>query len=325
MEPTTEYYGRVTRGVANFILAKLYLNAEFLIGTPKWAEAAAACKDIMTNNNGGSWYKIVDNYKDMFKVKNEFCEEGILAIPYSTVYTVSDHYAFLIHMSTLPVALCAPLGIPANAWDGIVAQPDFMASYETGDKRKAWTWMFGQMKDLSGNNLTIDVPDPSDPEKTVTVPYVIDPYMPEEAYTTHRTDLQGARIGKWEYQSDGTLTGGQVGMENEFYIMRYADVVLMYAEAMVRQNKGGEVVGNADLQKIRTRAGLTPFTAGTLTLDNIYQERSHELAVEGWHRQDMIRFGKYLGAWWNKPAKEEKDFNLSIPKSALAANPNLTK
>ena len=228
-------------------------------------------------------------------------------------------------MSTLPVALCAPLGIPANAWDGIVAQPDFMASYETGDKRKAWTWMFGQMKDLSGNDLTIDIQDPSDPEKTVTVPYVIDPDMPEEAYTTHRTDLQGARIGKWEYQSDGTLTGGQVGMENEFYIMRYADVVLMYAEAMVRQNKGAEAAGNADLAKIRTRAGLTPFTAGTLTLDNIYQERSHELAVEGWHRQDMIRFGKYLGAWWNKPAKEEKDYNLSIPKSALAANPNLTK
>ena len=325
VEPTTEYYGRVTRGVANFILAKLYLNAEFLIGTPKWAEAAAACKDIMTNNNGGSWYKIVDDYKSIFKVKNEFNEEGILAIPYSTVYTVSDHYAFLIHMSTLPVALCAPLGIPANAWDGIVAQPDFMASYETGDKRKAWTWMFGQMKDLSGNNLTIDVPDPSDPEKTVTVPYVIDPYMPEEAYTTHRTDLQGARIGKWEYQSDGTLTGGQVGMENEFYIMRYADVVLMYAEAMVRQNKGGEVVANADLQKIRTRAGLTPFTAATLTLENLYQERSHELAVEGWHRQDMIRFGKYLAKWWNKDVKEEKDYNLSIPKSALAANPNLTK
>ena len=39
----------------------------------------------------------------------------------------------------------------------------------------------------------------------------------------------------------------------------------------------------------------------------------------------MIRFGKYLAKWWNKDVKEEKDYNLSIPKSALAANPNLTK
>ena len=228
-------------------------------------------------------------------------------------------------MSTLPVNLCKPLGIPADAWDGIVAQPDFMDSYESGDKRKEWTWMFGQMKDMAGNNLTIDIPDPLDDTKSITVPYIIDPYMPEEAYSTHRTALQGARIGKWDYQSDGTLTGGQVGMENDFYIMRYSDIVLMYAEAMIRQGKGAEVTGNADLAKIRTRAGLSPFSAADLTLENIYQERSHELAVEGWHRQDMIRFGKYLGAWWNKPAKEQKDFNLSIPKSALAANPNLSK
>lgn len=325
VEPSSEYYGRVTRGVADFVLAKLYLNAEFLIGKAMWKEAADACKDIMTCNDGGSWYKIVDNYKDLFAVHNEYCAEGILAIPFSTIYTVSDHYAFLIYMSTLPVNLCKPLGIPADAWDGIVAQPDFMASYESGDKRKEWTWMFGQMKDLAGNNLTIDIPDPLDDTKSVTVPYIIDPYMPEEAYSTHRTALQGARIGKWEYQSDGTLTGGQVGMENDFYIMRYSDVVLMYAEAMIRQGKAAEVAGNADLAKIRTRAGLVPFSAADLTLENIYQERSHELAVEGWHRQDMIRFGKYLGAWWNKPAKEQKDFNLSIPKSALAANPNLSK
>ena len=112
-------------------------------------------------------------------------------------------------------------------------------------------------------------------------------------------------------------------MENDVYLMRYADVVLMYAEAMVRQNKGSEVVSNADLQKIRTRAGLEPFTAATLTLDNIYYERCHELACEGWHRQDMIRFGKYLSAWWNKPEKTESDYYLPIPKTATSANPNL--
>ena len=47
------------------------------------------------------------------------------------------------------------------------------------------------------------------------------------------------------------------------------------------------------------------------------------MAIEGWHRQDMIRFGKYLDAWWNKPAKTEDDYNLPIPNEAIAANPKL--
>ena len=322
-EPTREYYGRITRGVADFLLAKLYLNAESLIGTAKWNEAELACREIMTQNGGSSYYKIVDDYKNLFKVKNEFCEEGILAIPFSTVYTVSDHYAFLIHMSTLPVNLCAPLGIPAEAWDGLVAQPDFFDTYDAADRRRGWTWMYGQMYDLAGDALTINIQDPDDQNSTITVPYIIDAHMPEAAYTTHRTELQGARIGKWEYQSDGTLTSGQVGMENEFYLMRYADVVLMYAEALIRQGKTTGLAENADLQKIRTRAGLAPFTATELTLENIYLERSHELAVEGWHRQDMIRFGKYLAAWWNKAEQDESDYYLPIPKSAVSANPNL--
>ena len=329
-EPTALYYGRVTRGVADFVLAKLYLNAEFLTGTPKWAEAAAACNDIMTRKNGTSYYQIVPDYKDLFKVKNEHCKEGIFAIPYSTVYTTSDHYAFLLYISTLPVNLCEPLGIPAKAWDGYVGQPDFLDSYDPADKRKAWTWMYGQMYDKDGNALSVTVPDPNDPTKGIEVPYIIETDFPEatmplsdDSEVVRRTTLQGARIGKWEFQDDGTLTGGQVGMENDVYLMRYADVVLMYAEAMVRQNKASEVIGNTDLDKIRTRAGLDPFTATTLTLDNLYQERSHELAVEGWHRQDMIRFGKYLNAWWRKPVTTESDYNLPIPSSAKAANPNL--
>ena len=112
-------------------------------------------------------------------------------------------------------------------------------------------------------------------------------------------------------------------MENDFFLLRYADVVLMYVEALVRQGRTGEAAAVPEFQQIRTRAGLTPMTAAELTLDNLYWERAHELALEGWQRQDMIRFDKYLEAWWNKPAKAESDLTLPIPKTAIAANPNL--
>lgn len=323
-------YGRVTQGFAYGLLAKLYLNAKIWIGTEKWAEAEACCDSVVKSGQ----YQILDKYKDNFVVNNENTAEGIFAVPYSTVYTKSDHNAFIIYMMTLPANLVKRAGeiadpeVPAkpvyslawnvnkDPWDGFVADPDFFASYDPADTRKADTWIYGQLKDLEGNDLYINLGEGY-------VPYVIDGAMDESVYTNRRTALQGARIGKWTYQDDGLLTGGQVSMDNDFYLMRYADVVLMYAEALVRQNKAAQAAALPDLQKIRTRAGLPVFTAGDLTLENLYLERMHELALEGWHRQDMIRFGKYLDAWWNKPAKDEKDLLLTIPSSAIASNPNI--
>jgi hypothetical protein len=289
----------------------MYLNAEKWIGKAMWAEAEAACNAIISKGH----YTLTQDYKDNFAVNNENCPEQILAIPYSTVYTTSDHHAFLIYMSTLPADLCRPMGINADAWDGLCGEPDFLASYDPADTRKADTWLYGQMYDKDGNPLELEP----------GVPYVIDPDMPESVYgkDARRTALQGARIGKWTYQDDGRLTGGQVGMDNDFFLIRYADVVLMYVEALVRQHKEAEAANVADFKKIRQRAGLAPMTATELTLDNLYWERAHELAIEGWQRQDMIRFDKYLEAWWAKPEKSDSDLTLPFPKSAVAANPNL--
>ena len=318
-------YGRVTQGFAYGLLAKLYLNAKVWIGTEKWAEAEACCDSVMKSGQ----YQILDNYKDNFVVNNENTAEGIFAIPYSTIYTKSDHNAFIIYMLTLPANMVKPAPATADVeakpvynlawnvnkdpWDGFVADPDFFASYDPAD-----TWIYGQLKDISGNDLYIDL-------GAGYVPFVIDGAMDESVYSNRRSALQGARIGKWTYQDDGLLTGGQVSMDNDFYLMRYADIVLMRAEALIRLNRAAEAAALTDMQKIRTRAGLAPLTAAEMTLDNIYLERMHELALEGWQRQDMIRFGKYLDAWWNKPAKDEKDLLLTIPSTALASNPNLTQ
>ncbi len=329
-ERSMESYGRITKGAANTLLAKLYLNAEKWIGTAKWAEAEACCDSIIKSHQ----YSLLDNYKDNFVVKNENTAEGIFAIPYSTVYTKSDHNAFVIYMLTLPANMVKPAPVADDTeeqplyklawningapWDGFVGDPDFLASYDPADTRKSDTWIYGQLKDLEGKDLTIDL-------GAGPVPYVIDPAMDESVFKNSRSALQGARIGKWVYQNDGLLKDDQTSMDNDFYLMRYADVVLMYAEALVRQGRAGEASMMTDLQKIRTRAGLAPLTEADLTLDNLYLERMHELALEGWQREDMIRFDKYLEAWWNKPAKGTNDLLLPIPSNVLATNPNLTQ
>lgn len=319
-EVTPAYYGRVTQGMAYTLLAKMYLNAEKWIGTPMWAEAEAACKEVI---NGGQ-YSLAENYKDNFKVQNETCPEQIFAVPFSTTYTTSDHNAFIIFLSTLPANLCEPFNIHSEAWDGLVGEPDFMDSYDPADTRKADTWLYGQMYDVAGKALEIEP----------GVPYIIDPIFPESHFgrglgaeedeSVRRGKLEGARIGKWTYQTDGRISGnGKIGMDNDFFIFRYADVVLMYVEALVRQGKATDAAEVADFKTIRTRAGLPAMSAADLTLENLYWERAHELALEGWSRQDMIRFDKFLEPWWNKPAMDESVLFLPFPKKAKTANPNL--
>ena len=54
-------------------------------------------------------------------------------------------------------------------------------------------------------------------------------------------------------------------------------------------------------------------------------ERGREMYWEGWRRQDLIRFGKFLQPWQEKPADDPKNLLFPIPSSQLAVNPNLTQ
>lgn len=299
--PSTANYGRVTQGMAYTLLAKMYLNAEEWIGKPMWKEAEEACWKVMESGH----YIIEPDYSTNFKVNNESSRENIFVIPYSTIYTESDHNDFVIFILTLNQDLADMYGIPAACWDGFICQPDFFVTYDEKDLRRSKTWLYGKFNGKNGEfEITTDVD--------------------ESVYDSGKGLYEGARVGKWEYQTDGLLKSDQTSMDNDFAIYRYADVVLMWAEALLRQDRGSEAVNNADLQQIRTRAGLDPFTTETLTLDALLLERGHELACEGWRRQDLIRFGQYSNTWWCKPVESPATAKLyPIPRERLSANPNL--
>ncbi|MCQ2183972.1 MAG: RagB/SusD family nutrient uptake outer membrane protein [Bacteroidales bacterium] len=314
--PSEVTYGRVTKDVAKFLLAKIYLNSLEWTGTARWTEAAAICKEIIDSKH----YKLTDDYKDNFKINNENSPEAILAIPYSSVYTKECFYPFAITLNS-DLAKIWKIG---DTWNGtFMGQPDFMATYDSKDVRKAASFLFGQVYDTSGKPWTyIEGLDASGQQ--IVKPYILeDVNIDEGKYKSGLGRLDGARIIKWPYQSDGTLTTYTVSMENDFILMRYADVVLMYVEALVRTDKASAAVEVADFKTIRTRAGLQPMTVADLTLDNLLIERQHELAMEGWSRQDLIRFGKYTQAWWAKPACDDHVKILPIPDLVRGANPRL--
>lgn len=310
-------YGRITREVARFLLAKIYLNSEKWTGTKRYAECESICNDIMTSGN----FHLAARYEQNFAINNENGSEAIFAIPHSSIYT---NYAFYIYVMTFGTDLAEAYNIEGASWNGVmICQPDFFDSYEDGDLRRDLTWLHGQVYDSNGSKFVIKQ---KNADGTYTkIDYVLKPSPIDPAkFGKGIGRFEGARIIKWPYQTDGTLNSYKISMENDFYLMRYSDVVLMYVEALLRQGKTADAANVQEFKDIRTRAGLEPIPAGSLTLDALYLERSHELALEGWARQDLIRFGKYTQAWWAK--SEDSDSHtelLPIPEERRGDNPNL--
>ena len=111
--------------------------------------------------------------------------------------------------------------------------------------------------------------------------------------------------------------GGFTGHSIQF---RYADAHLMKAEAMMRSGGDPTAMVNA----LRTVRGATPL--GSVNEAALADERARELFVEGWRRNDMIRFGQYLRQWEFKSSAETgntKRLLFPIPLPQLLANPNL--
>lgn len=304
--PSSDNYGRVTKGMAYTLLAKLYLMAQEWIGVAKWAEAEEYCSKVIDSGK----YIIEDKYSDNFKPNNQTSKENIFSIVYSTIYTSTWDEGFGIQMLGLGEASMATFNLSKAPWDGFVCQPDFFDTYDVKDTRRSDSYLYGQQYTYTGEEIE---------------GFIIDPEIDPAKYTTGRGINEGARICKWRYQTDGRLVNSNSSLDNDFALFRYADVVLMHAEALIRQSRGAEIISDPAFVKIRTRAGLDAYTAGELTLEELFQERGRELAWEGWRRQDLIRFGKYNDAWWAKPASKPSAKLYPIPLKVLAANPNLTQ
>ena len=125
----------------------------------------------------------------------------------------------------------------------------------------------------------------------------------------------GARMNKYEIDpsaySDGRL------QDNDIVLFRYADVLLMKAEAKVRNGENG----TTELNAVRQRAGMPPRTKATL--DNILKERLLELMWEGWRRNDLVRFRCFTKAYDFKPASDSYKTVFPIPDHAIELNNKL--
>jgi starch-binding outer membrane protein, SusD/RagB family len=125
--------------------------------------------------------------------------------------------------------------------------------------------------------------------------------------------LETAGIRGMKYEPDNS---DLVKPNNDYVLMRYSDALLMKAEAILRGGSGTA----PDMSAYFARTGQA---AVTLDLPGIYIERGRELWWEGWRRNDMIRFGKFLDAKSLKTNVSNVKYLLYPMPTAALYNPNI--
>lgn len=318
------YYGRVTRPVAWFLLAKLSLNAE-VYTDDDWTDSSRPDgKTIMFDINGNkknAWqtcvhycdlitaagYTLEADYSKNFAVHNEGSTENIFTIPLDkNLYLNEFHYLFRsrhyahggAYSGASENGTCATLHTMAVNGFGT----------ETPDARLDMNFYTGKVE-VDGKYVTLDDGTPLEYK-----PLAVEKNLTASPYL----ETAGARMKKYEVDrtaySDGRMP------DNDIVLYRYADVLLMKSEAKVRNGESGDEEMNA----VRSRVGMPSLSA---TLDNILNERLLELVWEGWRRQDMIRFGTYCKQYdiHTQSEADKKGYTtvFPIPEKARELNPNL--
>ena len=86
--------------------------------------------------------------------------------------------------------------------------------------------------------------------------------------------------------------------------------------------KGDNAGALAIVNELRTVRGATALASIDET--SLLAERGRELYVEGWRRNDLVRFGKFLEPWSEKPTTDDPKYLLfPFPSAQIVANPSL--
>lgn len=301
---TENTYGKPTKWMAEALLAKLYINwpvytAESVdqydaatAANPKLDACIAACDDIINSgkfNLGSVDYLHKFSYDNGWKV-----EDFIYAIPYDAINRQGMQYArprtFKDMKNLLPNVYGSIDKFTQSFGGNMVVTPEFAKLFS----------LDGDIRNLSILRGDVYVRDPKTLRPT-TEPFM---YKGNQVHFTENITLakkdntievgndanayqQGCHSIKW-FTTPADYNNGR-NQSNDLPIFRYADVLLMKAEALTRQGSSG---AKALFNQIRSYAGA-PTIANEPTLQEVYDERGREFFDENWRRNDMIRFGHY--------------------------------
>ncbi|HTE44831.1 MAG TPA: RagB/SusD family nutrient uptake outer membrane protein, partial [Gemmatimonadaceae bacterium] len=262
---------------------------------------------------------------------NDQSAEIIFSVPYDAINANQSNF----HMKTLKPDLRFVFNMQAQPWGGSASNPQFIDTYDKDDGRLGDTWMMGTQRDAQGRG------------------YDFVEFVPSITKTEFNN---GYPVRKYEIYS------GETGSSDVDYpVLRYAEVLMMRAEALLRTGQADAAaalvtqvrqrnftgaaaakatVTGADLAKgsvynygwydtdgvVKTAAGGTPVVDGgaDIQFGRFLDELGWEFAVEAHRRTDLIRFGVFTTKKWFNHVPNGANHNLfAIPITAIQTNAKL--
>jgi hypothetical protein len=323
---------RANKDAARALLMKCYLNRGVYANraAPTFAVAdmnlVIGLADEIINSNR---YRFATNYFDNFAPNNTaigseniFTELNEGGISSGAQY---DLWRFISHYNMNP-----------SGYNGPCALSEFVDKFEARDIRKGIYYQYQNGPLNPGHRVNVGFLVGQQYNLTTDAP-LVDRTGAPLAFTpavkiieTDASSLERTGIRPMKYPPDVTNNGAGT-IDNDMVHLRLPDILLMKAEAILRGGTGttAGAYGSTPLalvNSIRTNASRNASALATVDLNALLDERGRELYLEQWRRQDMVRFGKFLGPIQEKPQTSPATFLIfPIPNQQIAVNPNLVQ
>lgn len=290
-----KFIGRATRGAANGMLAKVFLTQK------KWAQAMSAANAVISSG----LYDLSTSYDKIFREEGENSKESVFEVQ----ATASAAIPTANGVQYAQIQGIRGSGAWDIGWGWNTPSTQLEAAYEPGDPRKARTILYTSnatttYQTIYGENIPVGLPNPRYNNKVYTNPAI-------------RASV-GHRFGYWM----------------NVRILRYADVVLMYAEAANELGNTAEALAKLEMVRARARAGNNAVLPRVTTTDPaalreaIRHERRIELAMEHDRFFDLVRWGtaqSALHAAGKTAFNENRDVLLPIPQVQIDLSKGVLK
>lgn len=295
-------YGRASSGAAYALLAKLYLNAEVYGGGNHYADCVAACDKVIAQG-----YTLEEDYQKLFNADNDKRTNEI-------IFSLNVDATNTVTWGATTYLVCGAIGNSnnqdataygaASGWGSFRARGELTSLFEEGDCR-ALFWTNDSKQYFEGNPID-----------------------------NQGFGWFGCKYTNLTDEGETASNTADGGVCTDYPVLRLADVMLMKAEAMLRNGSAAADVLPL-IQPLYDRAfgeGEREVLASEVDLQFLLDERARELWWECTRRTDLVRYGmfttnKYLWEWKGGAAagtSVSESFNTyPIPAAEQSANYNL--
>jgi hypothetical protein len=254
--------GRVSAGAAKALLAKVYLTMD------DFDNAKSKAWEIISNESVYG-YTLMSSYADLFYTRNNNNKETVWALQWKASNADGSYGT-----GNVTQAFCAAYGQEltgqSDGWGSFKPSIDLQRDSIAGDVRRKPTYMragdhYSELLQAKGGYTY-----PSCKSKT-------------------GANVKKYVVGNFE---DNAATGGVYNMSTGIntYMIRYADVLLTYVEAVIGNNTStSDATAIQQFLRVRTRAGLGGIPVASISTDDLLRERRLEFAFEGQYWYDVLR------------------------------------